>query len=383
MTRAQKSPEGGTRSSASLVPTLALTILLPFTGTWNPPAAAAIDVSATAPQTVFSDLNNEISAQLDLLVAQAEQELARYDDQTELVRGFADATAAASAVATPRTRFEYEVFAVTIGSMVGAQLPFLSISPQAAQAALEQVQEEGDVNAGLAWQVWSAHIGVNGGFLLDGLFLGLKFGRQVLEYQGLTMTALNLGLTARYNLVKGRSLLPLVKWTGVTVGSGFLYEHSRISYLVPVDVLEAPVSYDPDGPGGADPVTGTVLMDPTVELASAAGTATIPVDVLTGIELLWVVNLTLGAGFDVSFGVSEIDLSAAGSTNLEGDLAALQTAPGSVTVDGGTGGVGPSVLRPRFTAVLALTPGPVTVEVPLTYYIGYGFHLGLNVTGSW
>ena len=40
----------------------------------------------------------------------------------------------------------------------------------------DDLTDEGDAEVGAAWQTWAAQIGINAGFLLDGLYLGAKIG---------------------------------------------------------------------------------------------------------------------------------------------------------------------------------------------------------------
>ncbi len=84
-------------------------------------------------------------------------DLAKFGDQPDLARGFADA-----------------------------------------QAELNRLITTGDVYAGFAWQIWTVHIGINADFLLDDLSLGLKFGKFQFDENDLSVDMLNVGVAAQY-----------------------------------------------------------------------------------------------------------------------------------------------------------------------------------------
>jgi hypothetical protein len=346
----------------------------------------AIEVTATAPQTGIPALDAAIQAQLSGVVNDANAQLEKFGNQTELARGFADANTFTSSIASQRSRPDIAIFAVTLGTMIGAQFPEVDYSglfydSGAIDNAFSDLEEEGDIYLGFAWQLWSAHVQINAGFLTEGLTLGLKFGKLSLDdYDDFSFEDFNFGVTAFYRLVETKSLLSLIKWNGITVGSGLIYQSSRTNYNTSLDPVESP-AFDPDGPGGIP--EGTLVLDPSIEIGLEVSTLSIPLEIYTGVQLLWALNLSIGAGVDLAFGASEIILGAIGDTDLGGGLAGLTTQPGSVDIDGGTSGVGPSFLKPRLLFAIGLSLGPALLEVPFAYYFNYGLNAGISLSFVW
>jgi hypothetical protein len=222
---------------------------------------------------------------------------------------------------------------------------------------------------------------LNTSFLVDGLYLGVKFGYfNLTSIENLEFKTLNLGLVANYQLVNPRSLAGIIKWRGVTVGSGFVYQSSTIKYGMTLD--------DPD------PVTGIsaggytaslAIKNPKAELGFEVSTFTIPLEVATSVRLLWILNLAVGAGVDLAFGSSELTLGASGDIGLEQtagtDLGAIN--PGSLSVSGG-GTESPAFFHPKVTAGLGISLGPVVIDVPFAYYFAeQGYSVGVTVGIIW
>jgi hypothetical protein len=342
----------------------------------------ALDVTITPPRTGNAVANGIIDGEIPAVKSSTIDELDKFGEQTELARGFADANTYTSAIASQRSRPDISTFAVTVGTMIGAQFPELDYSgmiynPESITNAFSDLEQEGDAYLGLSWQIWSAHVQINSGFLLEGLTLGLKFGKLAIDYDDFSLDEFNIGATAFYKLVDVQNLLFLIKWNGVTVGSGLIYQSSSTTYNTSLDQIESASFVTPLGPAG------TIVVDPSIQIGLEVSTVSIPLEIYTGLQLLWVLNLTVGAGVDLAFGSSEIILGAVGDVGLGGDLVDDMTEPGSITVDGGTSGVGPSFMKPRIMAALGLTLGPALIEVPITYYFGYGLSAGVNVSFVW
>jgi hypothetical protein len=159
-----------------------------------------------------------------------------------------------------------------------------------------------------------------------------------------------------------------------------IYQTSNTNYNTSLDPIEETIS-----PGGIYP-DGTVVFDPSIEIGLEVSTLTIPLEIYTGIQLLWALNLSVGAGVDLAFGSSEIVLAAIGETDLGGPVAefpGVTTQPGNVTVDGGTKDVGPSFVKPRLLFAVGLSLGPALLEVPITYYFNYGLNAGISLSFVW
>ena len=329
-------------------------------------------------------INTAIATIVDgILLVDANAELDKYTDQPKLAEGFANAGTYASHAANHRGLMGYKFLVVSAGTMLGLQLP--ASSEAGMMNALDDLQTEGDLYAGAAWQVISAQVGLNCSFLVEDLYLSAKVGKFTIDYENLSFDSFNIGILADYQLIKPKSLLGLIKWRGLKVGSGIIMETNTTDYTLALPTISSAtglVDYDGGGPFPA--VDATITLDPSINLGVETSTYTIPIDIVTGIRLLWIANISVGVGADINFGSSEIILGADGITNIDSPfLEAIPGAtftPGTITVTGGTAGAGPQFLRPRLTASLGLGLGPVKLDVPLTYYFGTEPGLNLGVT---
>ena len=95
-------------------------------------------------------------------------------------------------------------------------------------------------------------------------------------------------------------------------------------------------------------------------------TFTIPVDVMTSVQLLWVLNFTLGTGIDFTFGKTDINLNADGDIAIDGYAGAYT--PGSFYINGGTKGQHPSFAHYRINSGIGFNIAVVKIDVPIVWY---------------
>ena len=347
--------------------------------------AFGLEITVTAPTVsgspggagVDATINGLVATIVDgTLLSRAEDELDKYGNQPKLAEGFANAGTYASHAANHRGLMGYKFLVISAGTMFGIQAP--ASSEAGLLNALDDLETEGDLYAGAAWQVISAQVGLNCSFLVDDLYLSVKFGKFTIEYEELSFDSFNIGILADYQLIKPKSLLGIIKWRGIKVGSGFIMETNTTDYTLALPPIEQIVANI-----GGTGQSATITLDPSINLGVETSTYTIPIDLVTGIRLLWIANISVGVGADINFGSSEIILGANGITNITSpglEVLGASFVPGSIAITGGTAGAGPKFLRPRITASLGLGVGPVKLDVPLTYYIGTEPGLNLGVT---
>jgi hypothetical protein len=126
--------------------------------------------------------------------------------------------------------------------------------------------------------------------------------------------------------------------------------------------------------------TITVTIDPDLQFKIDSDIFTVPVELSTSVRLLWIVNLSLGAGADFSYGKSDMTMNINGDVNITG---ASQTAPGYIKVDAGVNDTLPDWVKPKLMAGLGLSLGPVMIDVPVTYYFSNGFNVGVTAGIVW
>jgi len=338
---------------------------------------------------ILSPLNNSIGTNLNNLVTTANEDYATYGDIPDLTTGFANSGAYSAHAATQRGYQNYSLFALTVGGMLGLQLPSFKLDPAYVQDLkddVKNIKEEGDLYAGFNVQPITVQVGITTGFLVKDLYLSLKFG--TFQFEKGTDTGyflwdtLNFGILANYSLFKERSLLlNMIVWRGISLGSGLIYQSSLIELGVGMSDME---SGDITQTIGTTTVTGQVLLDPSMKFKIETSSIIIPLEVSTAIRLLWILNVSAGIGVDLCLGSSEISLSGIGTTDIGGDLANyLDVEGGNVEIVGGYKGDGPNFMRPKVMAGVGIGIGPVVIELPFTYYLNSGFNLGVQAGIVW
>jgi len=337
--------------------------------------AAPIQISGQAPQ--FDDLAFQAivdAAFLDLTNS-IETELGNFDSNPKkLGRAFANAGSYSNHAATQRAYQGYDLFAITVGTMAGGQLPSMDFSTYGDLG--DRIKDEGDIEAGIGWQAWALQVGINSKFLLDGLYLGLKFGYLSFDVpvgdNKAKFDFLAIGAMANYQIFKERSLTGMLVWRGLSVGSGLMYQKLASGFL-----------YDIGEVSGTD--SGVIITgSPVVSALLDSNLCTIPVEVNTSIRLLYVLNLSVGLGFDINFGSSSMIIGADSDlsvSNVPGGV--NQTSAGYLSTDAGVKNARPKAFAAKAMANIGIGIGPVILDIPFTYYFNNGFNLGLSVGFVW
>jgi hypothetical protein len=177
----------------------------------------------------------------------------------------------------------------------------------------------------------------------------------------------------------------LFKWRGLSLGTGFIYHKSEINYDSKIDKQKQSFT----GTGDTYTVSGVLVLDPSVDIGLKVTTYTVPVDIQTSFQLLWLLNLTLGAGVDFNFGTSDITLKSAGKATVTNlllggfDINDISVDPGVVYIDGSTKNGKPVIIRPRVNAGLGLNVSVVKLDVMAYYYPMTGAAVGVSAGIVW
>lgn len=134
----------------------------------------------------------------------------------------------------------------------------------------------------------------------------------------------NLGFDVRYHLVEGKPLAagPLLRFLGVSVGTGY----HRASLDIEAQQLEnqkMKIALS----GGS-----TLIWDGANILTMQSKTTTIPFEINTGLQLLYILNLTFGGGMAINKGSADFVMTRVGPVYLSNDSAALLAAATGQTV---------------------------------------------------
>jgi len=376
----------------------------------------AIDVDITAPTVELIGAlsgstaeQNALNAELENLANDLEQQLESddlkpYSEQPLLAQGMANAGSAAAHVGTQRAFSDYTSFACTIGTGLAASGPDISL--QALENAADDIEKDGDVYVGAAVQPLAVAFGWNLEKWLERTRAYAKVGYWDIP-QGkiadeLSFNSLTVGLGVQYKLF-GSEAPPAgaLLWRGVNLNSGFIFQRNRID--IEVDASEGEgfeaesITFGDIGftdgdlsgePIDSNTVIGTILVAPVLSASVESRTYSIPLEITTGIRALWVLDLSVGGGVDVVFGRSEVSASADGNSEFEETPEAdpyINTTSGKAEVSTSTTDK-PQLLRPRVSAGLGLSLGPVKIDVPLMLYFdteGYTTMLGVTVGAAW
>ncbi len=366
----------------------------------------AVTIYGKAPQITFTNvygitdptvldglsttLNEQLNDTFEEAVIEANDELARYKQQTKLAKGFANASVYATRSATHQGYQDYSIFAVTTGAMFGVQGPSFSPSYYTDEMA-DQIEDDGDLYAGIGIGTSLLNVGINAAFITPGLYLNFKFGLFTLDsfanVDEVSATNAMFGLGGNYTWIETTSLLfGLFKWRGFSISSGIYYNRTELDVRVELDEVEQEIDDTPvPGPDNYT-IEGSVLLDPSFKLGLRVNTVTIPVEINTSVRLLWALNLNLGLGVDFAFGSSDIILKAAGdaTTNIaDGQEVSATVTPGNVTIDGSTKGGSPSFMNPRITTGFGINILSVKIDIPIAVYLDSGASVGLTVGVVW
>jgi hypothetical protein len=307
-------------------------------------------------------------ALLNDLVNEVKDDLEDIDDKPEqLIKGFADASVFSSMGATQRAYGEYKLWAFTIGPMVGFRLPgsdpFNFVDE--IENISDTIKDDGDAKIGVNIQTITGQIGINTSkFLLDRLYLGLRFGFFNISdiiVDGFDLNTLQIGAVGNYQLVRGINVVSgLFYWRGVNVGTGFIFQKTGLTYRFDESYTESGYTTAPE-----------IKFDMDIK------TFVIPLEVNTSVQLVWILNLNFGLGVDIAFGTNDLLIGA--NSPVYDSLGGYQ---GTIFIKGG-GGMAPTIFNPKIMTNVGLKFGPVILDVPITYYFGNGFNVGITLGAVW
>jgi hypothetical protein len=357
------------------------------------PVAFAATITGTAPQLRVYISQNwhtiNVETEFDNAIIDANNELAKYKDQKDLTTGFANANMYSTSAATQQGYPNYSLFAVTTGVMVGVQAPTTNIDYYTGGKMEDDIKAKGDLYAGVAGSV-AINVGINIGFLVPGLYINGKFGKfdsaWVYDNDDFSFNTFIAGVGVQYSLFDAIGT-GLLRWRGLMVGSGLVYQSTKVAYKVNLD---KEVVHFTDNPGGQN-LEGDVVVDPSFKITLDMYTLSVPLELTTAVQFLWLFNLTLGAGVDVVTGNADLVLKAAADATVDNiavggtpiSKSDYQVTPGNLTIDGSTLGKKPSLARARVMTGVGFNLGPVKIDVPIIYYFKSGAAVGVTAGIVW
>ncbi len=339
--------------------------------TITPPTITSYTIGSTTYYTgssVVSDLNTELQQAFSLVQDQLNANVSNFHDLTQLTEGFANANMASFDNASLLGYQTYDLFAVTIGSNIGAAAP--GYSADAVNSALNDIPNKGDAYAGIGTGGFAAQAGFNAGFLVKNLYLTVRAGFvPSFTYKGDSFQQGMFGIGANYTLLKQADFgFGFIKWRGLSIGSGFVVNNSTILVEVPLSS-----SYSQDF-SYTDTTTSTTVSgtatasNSKINLTVKSSSFVIPIDLMTSLQMLWFVNLGLGVGADLSFSSSRVILGGSSDLNVNGLGGSFTANPGSVQLTATDSKGNGTVFVPRLAASLGLDIGIFKLDVPVSFY---------------
>ena len=296
-------------------------------------------------------------------------------DSTKLVNAFANSSVFASTGAAQRGYIGYDRFAITIGAMGGIMNPgsIFSFTGEV-NNIFDNVEELNDIDIGFNPQVLNAQIGFNTSFLLNNLYLGLKLGFFSFDSDPITFTTPSIGLMANYRLVPEKSNPSgNMLWRGINLGTGFIYQYTDMAINIPLPSKTEQINI-------MNIYSTSMRIDSKLILKFIENTFTVPLEAATSLRLLNFLNLSLGFGADIGFGIADFKLTGEAAATFENlpDFLTPAQAPGLEASTGATNS--PDLFNSKLMAGLGFSIGPVIIDIPVTYYfLNNGYNFGITL----
>jgi hypothetical protein len=284
----------------------------------------------------------------------------KYQDQSKLVRGFANASAFSSQVATQRGYQGYDKFIITLGSMGAAQVPYSATNLSYYKHLAKKLDDQGDVYAGVAWNAWALNVGVR---LPADVYVSVKFGKLRYSFQDYDFDGMTAGGMINFPIFKPMSPpVKIILWRGLTIGAGFLWQYNKTAFHYKAGTVSS----------------GGFIVKPNIKIFAKTESYVIPLELSTAVRLFWFLNIHAGGGIDFAMGSSRLNYSGIGYVIDSGT-----STVGLYSLYGRQGGTGPRTYMPKIFCGPGLSLGPVIIDVPFTYYFMNGFNVGLTVGVVW
>ncbi len=334
---------------------------------------------ALAETTITVEWQKNIAAipttEMDSFISTAQtQILDKIKSQGQLAKGMANAAAYSSQAGTLQGYQGYDIAAVMVGGMLGVQLPTLSIGDLTAVPG--KIEQEMDVYAGVAMGA-AVNVGINAGYfglhpLNRDLYFNIKFMKfdQDLSEVSASMTTFGLGAAWQVLGVRGFGG-GMVKWRGVSVGTGFTMNKNETNITLAEGLPAVDTQY--------------LRLEPELNIGLSSSAYSIPFEASTSVQLLWVLNVNAGVGMDFNFGHGDVIINSPARIMAKGQAlgTGVDEEIGTLTVDASTLDQSPSAVRMRLMTGIGFNFGPVKIDIPLTWYMSSGLSLGITGGVVW
>ncbi len=343
----------------------------------NAPTFNSVDAGGP----IDTSLNSAFNTSWSTFLSTVDQTIKEnWNSQNKLAKGLGNANAFSSQAANLDGYQGYDLFALMVGFGIGAQYPSdLKDITKSGNAISQDIEKNGDVYAGIGVGA-AVNLGINAKLIgLNHFYFNVKMGQYTYNATAngndIKAKVSTFGVGVNYQFVTQKNLLAsMIKWRGISLGSGFLYNSNQLDLTVQgLSNITQPISNG-----------YSMVLSPDIKLGWDAKTYTIPFDINTSLRLLWIFNVNVGAGVDLIFGSTNINIGQTSYVTVTGPSGNITNTPGKVVIDASTKNVAPSFIRPRVQAGVGLALGPLTaINAQFTYYIPDGAYVGLSAGIVW
>lgn len=266
--------------------------------------AFATTINITSPTTGNTNMDTALASVLATIETKLNNTyFSKIHDQNEMARGFANSNAATVHNASLMGYQNYDLFAIMVGTQFAVSVPGYSMQKSA--DALKKTSTEGDAYVGFAQSPIVATVGINCKPLMDGLYLSLKFGgfnySQTFNDIDVDYSQKTFGIGANYNILDGINIVAgLLRWRGFSFGTGILYTQGDTK-LALYNIPDQTQSFT----ANSNTYSANVY-DIKLKYKVKTSAVVVPIDLVTSVQALWILNIGVGAGADIIFPKSKI-----------------------------------------------------------------------------
>ncbi len=352
---------------------LIVSLIIPVSGLWAFTVKVEFEKN---PGGVLDQLANNIEKEL-------QKDLKKYGDMPDYAKGMANSALYVADAATSRGYQGYDLFNISGGFMAALQMPSSGLDFDKVK---NDLKDKGDSYVGVGVQPLAGQVGINMGFLMEDLYLSLKFGKfnsdwfvdsSSDEKGKVTYNSGIFGIMANYLILPGDSFAAgSVVWRGVTAGMGFTYSSCKTNYGLKLDTIDV-------NDGTTGPTALKAKVDQSITFAVESKNYIIPVELYTSVRLLYLLNVGAGFGFDLAVGSdTDVDVRSDGDAKVTSVI--QKDTPGTITIeDGGARNKKSNVFNARLMANVGLSAGPVYFDVPVSFYLDNGYSIGFTAGIVW
>lgn len=344
-----------------------------------------------------STVNTQIASMTSLIQNTINnQGLSNLHDLNELTRAFANANAAASNNVGFLGFQNYDVCTIMLGSNFGVASP--TFNPLELGSMFNSVQTNGDIYAGLATGGIAGQLGINtSAFLVKNLYLSVKFGiLNMSQDSGSGSSKFNftyqqflIGLGANYKLIEPWDLgWGFARWRGVSAGTGITVNSNTIQMKFGyADQIQSQSNVS-----GGNYTVDTTVTNIQANLKVTSLSFTVPVELDTSVQILYLLNLGLGLGADINLPLSSVKLDGGANVNCAvrtagGTPVPITTSPGSVSIVGTDSKNNVHLfdfISPRVSTDIGLNIWLFRLDVPMSFYPATkAYTIGISGGFSW